>query len=88
MLEDGRLNSQLDAATAAVFGVLRTAKERNDPALTLQAADRVITLVELRARLISTFLRTSEEEQVVVVEEMGQARDAETTVKAGGGGHD
>jgi hypothetical protein len=47
-----RLNSQLEAATRATFGVLTVAKERTDMPLILQCVDRILAIAELKARVV------------------------------------
>ena len=46
-----RLNSQLDAAARATFGVLDKARERADLPLILESVDRILAVVEARRRL-------------------------------------
>jgi hypothetical protein len=72
--EYGQIYKQIESATRAVFGVLSTAKERNDLPLTLEALDRLIALIELRGKLASTFVPAAN----------GTA--PEESAKVGGGG--
>jgi hypothetical protein len=46
-----RLNSQLDAAARATFGVLDKARERADLPLILESVDRILAVVEAGRRL-------------------------------------
>jgi hypothetical protein len=43
-----RIADQLDTLTTASFSVLKVARERNQPELTVQAVDRLTTLLALR----------------------------------------
>jgi hypothetical protein len=51
-----RISSQLETITTAAFNVLRVAKERNDLDLTLRTVEAIANLVELRGRMVGTFV--------------------------------